>query len=79
MNIVYKLRWRRKGFWHTIKAIGHSYEETSNKLVVYFPDGGLREIAHWKDCELMLGSDWKKVGEDIQKLKEEEKDDTTSS
>jgi hypothetical protein len=63
MNIVYKLKWRRGdlGFWHTLKVIGHQYETSSNKLICYFPDGGLREVAHWNDCELLLGSDWSKL------------------
>jgi len=63
MNIVYKLKWRRGdlGFWHFLNVIGHQYETGSNKLIVYFPDGGLREIAHWNDCEMSLGSDWGKL------------------
>lgn len=63
MNIVYKLKWRRGdfGIWHTLKVIGHQYETGSNKLICYFPDGGLREVAHWNDCELLLGSDWSKL------------------
>jgi hypothetical protein len=66
MNIVYKLKWRRGdlGFWHTLKVIGHQYETGSNKLIVYFPEGGLREIAHWNDCEILLGSDWSKLTND---------------
>ena len=66
MNIVYKLKWRRGdlGFWHSLDVIGHQYETGSNKLICYFPDGGLREIAHWNDCELSLGSDWSKLTND---------------
>jgi hypothetical protein len=63
MNIVYKLKWRRGdfGLWHSAKVIGHQYETGSNKLILYFPDGGLREIAHWNNCEMILGSDWSKL------------------
>ena len=63
MNIVYKLKWRRGdfGLWHSAKVIGHQYETGSNKLILYFPEGGLREIAHWNDCEMLLGSDWSKL------------------
>ena len=63
MNTVYKLKWRRGdfGFWHSLDIIGHQYETGSNKLIVYFPEGGLREIAHWNDCEMSLGSDWSKL------------------
>ena len=66
MNTVYILKWRRGdlGFWHTLKVIGHQYETGSNKLICYFPEGGLREIAHWNDCEMLLGSDWNKLVND---------------
>ena len=66
MNIIYKLKWRRGdlGFWHSLNVIGHQYETGINKLIAYFPDGGLREIAHWNDCELELGSDWSKLTND---------------
>ena len=63
MNKVYKLKYRRGdfGIWHTIKVIGHQYESDSNKLICYLPDGGLREIAHWSDCEIILGADWQSL------------------
>ena len=66
VNVVYKLKWRRGdlGFWHSAKVIGHQYETGSNKLILYFPEGGLREIAHWNDCEMLLGSDWQKIVND---------------
>ena len=66
VNTVYKLKWRRGdlGFWHSIKVIGHQYETGSNKLICYLPKGGLREIAHWDDCEILLGSDWSKLVND---------------
>ena len=63
MNKVYKLKYRRGDFGirHTIKVIGHQYETDSNKLICYLPDGGLREIAHWSDCEIILGADWQSL------------------
>ena len=63
MNKVYKLKYRRGDFciWHTIKVIGHQYETDSNKLICYLPEGGLREIAHWSDCEIILGADWQSL------------------
>ena len=63
MNKVYKLKYRRGdfGIWHTIKVIGHQYETDSNKLICYLHEGGLREIAHWSDCEIILGADWQSL------------------
>jgi hypothetical protein len=76
MNTIYKLKWRRGdlGFWHSLKVIGHQYETGSNKLIVYFPEGGLREIAHWNDCEILLGPDWSKLTNDDSGNTDEVKD-----
>jgi hypothetical protein len=37
---------------------GHTYERKQDKMVLFLPDGGIREIKHWQDCELWLKSDW---------------------
>lgn len=38
--------------------MGHAYDEKSNKMVLYFENGGAREIKKWNGCELKLGQDW---------------------
>ena len=58
MNPVYKFRWRRHFFWHSVLVTGHKFEEGQNKMILYLQDGSLREIKHWLDCECELGSDW---------------------
>lgn len=54
----YKFTYRRWIFWKTEMVSGHKYEEKIDKMVIYYPDGGLKEIKHWKNCELKLGADW---------------------
>lgn len=61
----YFLRWRRikkSGWpsrWHKAgPAIGHSLDKNQDKMVVYFEDGGICEIAKWAECEVRLGTDW---------------------
>ena len=56
MNYIFK--YRRGWFWKSIKAIGHKYEESQEKMVVYLANGGVQEIKQWKNCEVKLGSDW---------------------
>ena len=55
---MYKFSYRRNGFWYKFKVIGHNYDTTQDKMAVYFEDGGVREIKHWKECEIRLGADW---------------------
>lgn len=54
----YKFKWRKKFFWTTCTVIGHRYDADHNKMIIYFENGGLREIADWKNCEVTLGQDW---------------------
>jgi hypothetical protein len=44
--------------WRKLLVTGHTYERKQNKMVLYLPDRGIREIKHWWDCELWLKSDW---------------------
>ena len=61
MNQVYKLKWKRNFIWHSANIIGHSYDVDINKLIIYFPEGGLREISHWSDCEMILDRHWSAI------------------
>jgi hypothetical protein len=40
------------------EVVGHSYSADQNKMVLYFKNGGLQEIADWKNHEVKLGVDW---------------------
>lgn len=54
----YKFRYRRILFWRSFTVVGHRYEESQDKMVVYFPDGGCQEIKRWRLHEVKLGPDW---------------------
>jgi hypothetical protein len=61
----YFVRWRRirsSGWptrWHTAgPVIGHNFEKLQDKVVLYFEDGSIREIAKWVECEIDLRTDW---------------------
>jgi len=54
----YCFKFRRKWFWRSLTVVGHSYVVDQDKMVLFFEGGSVREIAHWKECELRLGVDW---------------------
>jgi hypothetical protein len=60
--MTYSIRYRRLVFpflWKKLKNIvGHKYDESQDKIVLFFADGSLREIGKWKECEVVLGVDW---------------------
>lgn len=60
---TYMFRWKRKIFWSKVKVNGHRYDEDQDKMLLFFEEGGLREIKKWSDCELKLGIDWFAVTE----------------
>jgi len=37
---------------------GHRYEQSMNKMVLFFQDGSVREIPNWSSREVVLGVDW---------------------
>ena len=65
----YKFKYRKGWFWKTYSVVGHRYEESQDKMALYFENGSIREISHWKDCEVFLGVDWVLA---VQKAKEKE-------
>lgn len=56
---IYKFTWKRNFFKNSIKVVGHSLDKESGKMILYLPNGGLREIKKWSECEIFLGEDWK--------------------
>jgi hypothetical protein len=58
---VYSIKWKRlkKLFWSTEKnVIAHRLDKDQDKLVMYFPDGGLKEVQDWRSCQIKLATDW---------------------
>lgn len=44
--------------WHAASVAGHRHDVEQDKMILYYADGSLREIARWKECECRLGTDW---------------------
>ena len=58
MNRTYVFKYRRYFFWTKITVSGHKLEEEKDKMLLFYPDGGVREIRKWSEYELWLQSDW---------------------
>jgi len=56
----YQFKYRKAGrlFWNKKQVVGHKFEQNQNKMILYFANGSLIEIAHWIDHEVELGTDW---------------------
>lgn len=58
MNRTYIFKYKRNLFWHKVVVTGHKYVEEQDKMMLFYPDGSIREIKKWVDCECFLGTDW---------------------
>lgn len=56
--MTYRFKWRRCWLWKSVAVIGHRWDQPQDKMVLYFPDGGQRELRRWTKCEVQLGTDW---------------------
>lgn len=54
----YVFKWKRFLFPRSAKVVGHRYDKDQDKMVLYFENGGAREIKSWSRCECRLGADW---------------------
>lgn len=56
--MTYKFRFKRHFFYRTLCVIGHKYDQTQDKMILYFTNGGIEELNDWRHCNLKLGPDW---------------------
>jgi len=54
----YALRYKKGLFWRKAIVVGHNYDQSQDKMILFFEDGGVREISEWRKCEIKLGQDW---------------------
>ncbi len=54
----YRFKYRRRLFWRSLTVQGHRFDPALDKMILYFANGGIEEIAKWSTCDLMLGPDW---------------------
>jgi hypothetical protein len=56
--VIYRFKFARKYVFHTRLIVGHRHDHDTDKMVLYFPDGGVEEIPEWCKYRLKLGPDW---------------------
>ena len=56
--MTYKFKYRRNWFWHTFSVVGHTYDASQDKIILFFANGSARELSKWRECEMSLGVDW---------------------
>lgn len=54
----YKFKFRRRLFFRSIIVVGHGFNQNLDRMMLYLPDGGIREIHEWSKCDCKLGIDW---------------------
>jgi hypothetical protein len=69
MNETYIFKFKKRVFWKSIRVMGHKFDKDQNKMLLFLPNGGLREIANWAQCECKLDIDWVLITK--QQIKEE--------
>lgn len=50
--------YKKRFFTKRIKAIGHKWDQNSDRMDVYHLDGSITSIAEWKHYDLYLDKDW---------------------
>lgn len=54
----YFFKYKKSIIWRSKKVCGHRYEEKQDKMILFYKDGGVEEIANWKNHSCKLGIDW---------------------
>lgn len=56
--MTYRFRYKKWFFWRSLKVVGNSYNRDLDRMYLYFPDGGIRELSGWSKYDCKLGQDW---------------------
>lgn len=56
--MMYVFKFRRRWLWKSVTVQGHNYDPGQDKMCLFLPNGAVREVANWKQCEVALGVDW---------------------
>lgn len=57
--MTYKFSYKLYGLlFKSVTVLGHGYNKELDRMTLYLPNGGIKEIANWSAHDCMLGSDW---------------------
>jgi hypothetical protein len=56
----YVVKYRKSGtfFWTLKKVVGTRVEKEADRLILFFADGGIQEVAKFSNYDVKLGIDW---------------------
>ena len=55
---MFKFKYKRKWLWHSYMVTGFKPDHQTDRMAIFFPDGGILEIPQWSKCHCRLGSDF---------------------
>lgn len=58
--VPYVMNYRRRfsPIARKVKVVGHQVDREQDKMVLFFADGGVKEVLAWSKCRVKLGADW---------------------
>lgn len=56
--MTYKFRFKNRLLFKSVSVIGHGLNRELDRMALYLPNGGVREIANWSKYDCKLGTDW---------------------
>lgn len=56
--MLYQFKFKKGFFFKKRSVIGHRHDANLDKMVLFYPDGGVEEIPHWREHKLVLGADF---------------------
>jgi hypothetical protein len=54
----YFFKWRSRFITRKRKVMGHLYDSTQDKMILYYANGSVEEVCNWRSCAIILGQDW---------------------
>lgn len=58
--MTFKFKFKKSGqvFWRSREVIGYRYDDSRERMLLYFEGGGMEELSRWHMYDAKLGADW---------------------
>lgn len=58
MAQTFKVKWKRRWFWRSMRCEGVVYLKDQDKMSLHLPNGTQIEVPEWSKCAVIVGRDW---------------------
>lgn len=58
MKFIFRFKFKGSLFWRKRTVIGYSPVAAADRMILFFEDGGIEEIAGWSGYHAKMGPDW---------------------